>query len=1113
MHFDSLQHILRPAADRSRCLVTQVNTLKYLENLAAFAAPLHTDPIIVTPSQDIAREAVQAGLSVVTGSFPQDTEGSHQQFGLVIVPGPVIHANPLAPADADWQHALHAAVYLQTGGVLAYFTSAARLRANPRRLISLLQTYTDLRIWQVSTDTLLLAGVRRGQRGRAAPEQLQTWVTALRTGMLARLPTDPIYALPACKARNPYFRSKTFDPINMEALVQKRPWHTKALSVGLYGWRVPEIHPLMPLRAMHLGAVISAGALGSVKVISPLSGHTCIIRGRTLRRVTESQEPRSSDSLDAETTSTLSQEVMVADFVTEIAILDLDDGSLKTVDPAQPAAMQAFLEEFAEVLAAKAEETYGVHYNPATTPYWQTFQPHLTAVLDQPLTRRGNKKLKNLSGTPEPALTVPQRHLVASILLKLLGHNALLPAQRKFHPMQSLRSFILSGQTATGKTIMAVRVLLGLIVADKHKTGRRIGASGWPLSVFVTTLANLGHVAAEVRAAAPWLQPRLIRKHGDLYAALAEARYAPAPLVLVISRTALRQAQTIVPAFNWMTPRFERSEHGERLPRVACPTCGVQIAVNKRLGVDWDPDSLLSGRLTQRGQRCDACGAPLWQETGRQYSLALSLRRECKKRGLRVIGAIFDEVHEDARHSNQGQSMAWLADLAEYSLGMSGTIYGGVTSSIFFLLFRLLPNFRQIWGQNELDDFIQRYGNWRKRRRDDGQWGQRVELPGISPELIAMLLNHVVTLTQADVGLPMPPRCDLPVRIDPGPQEQAALQAIVADFKARLVIEGDAQQQRVQADPAALQRLYVAPVGLHRKELAPWSPAWCCPKCGRHKFGTDPCPHAWHLGAESWEELSPEQRAQLVEPEFDPAWRSAKERALIELAQQEKAAGRAVLVYAFHTGTFEIDARIAQVLSAAGFNTLNTATIPSDRLVTAINRGAYTGTDVFIANPARVGTGTNLLGTPTQIWYQPIYQATLCMQASARADRPEQTQAVRNIYMVNTHSAEMAILARCMEKIITIHLVGGIDYGGMAAVMETVGHNQSFTETMIAYVSQHVQTDLSSLFQTANQQESERRPTLDHPHDKSFTAERPHAIATPDLSGARQLALFGGHGA
>ncbi len=1113
MQFDALQRIFHPAGDQGRALVTLVAAPQYLDNLAAFAANVNVVPIAVTPSKAIAQKAIQAGLSVVTGSFPRDTEGSHQQFSLVIVPGPVIHADPLAPADADWQHALHAAPYLQTGGILAYFTSAARLRANPRRLIALLQGYTGLQIWQVSAETLLLAGVRRSQRGQVAPEQLQTWVTALRTGRLARLPTAPSYTLPAGKVRKPYFRSKTFDPVNMAALVQKRPWHTKALSVGLYGWRQPEIHPLMPLRAMHLGAAISAGVLGSVKVISPLSGHTCIIRGRTLRRMTESQEVAPSNSLGGETTSSAAQEVMVADFVTEIAILDLNDASLTTVDPAQPTAMRAFLEEFAEVLAAKAEETYGVRYNPVTTPYWQTFQPYLTAVLDQPLARSGNKQHKNLSGTPEPALTVPQRHLVAGVLLKLLGRAAMLPAHRNATPIQPLRSFILSGQTATGKTIMAVRVLLGLIVADKHKTGRRIGARGWPLSVFVTTLANLAHVAAEVRAAAPWLQPRVIRNHRDLYAALAEAQYAPAPLVLVISRTALRQAQTIIPAFNWMTPRTELSEHGEHLPRVACPTCGVQITVRKRLGEDWDPDSLLSGKLAQRGQRCNACGAPLWQETGKQYALALSLRRECRKRGLRVIGAIFDEVHEDARHSNQGQSMAWLADLAEYSLGMSGTIYGGVTSSIFYLLFRLLPNFRRTWEHGELDAFIQRYGNWRKRRREDGQWGQRVELPGISPELIAMLLNHVVTLTQADVGLPMPPRVDLPVRIEPDSREQTALQAIVADFKAKLVIEGDAQQQRVQADPAALQRLYVAPVGLHRKELAPWSPAWRCPTCGRHQFGADPCRHTWHLGAESWAELPPEQRTKLVEPEFDPVWRSAKEAALIELVQQEKAAGRTVLVYAFHTGTFGIDARIAHVLTEAGFNTVNTAAISSERLVSVINRGAYTATDVFIANPARVGTGTNLLGTPTQIWYQPIYQATLCMQASARADRPEQTQAVRNIYMVNTHSAEMAILARCMEKIITIHLVGGIEYGGMAAVLDTVGHNQSFTETMIAYVSQHVQTDLSALFQIANQQESARRPVLAHAHSKSTTAERPHPVAPLDLSGARQLALFGGQGA
>jgi hypothetical protein len=131
------------------------------------------------------------------------------------------------------------------------------------------------------------------------------------------------------------------------------------------------------------------------------------------------------------------------------------------------------------------------------------------------------------------------------------------------------------------------------------------------------------------------------------------------------------------------------------------------------------------------------------------------------------------------------------------------------------------------------------------------------------------------------------------------------------------------------------------------------------------------------------------------------------------------------------------------------------------------------------------------------------------MQGSARADRPEQTRPVRNFYMVNTHSAEIAILARCMEKIVTIHLVGGIDSAGMAAVMDTVGHAQSFTEAMIAYVREHVAVDLSALFQIANQQEDNRRSASISPGSERVAQDQSRRVGLPDLSRARQLALFG----
>ncbi|MCB2160599.1 DEAD/DEAH box helicase [bacterium] len=456
--------------------------------------------------------------------------------------------------------------------------------------------------------------------------------------------------------------------------------------------------------------------------------------------------------------------------------------------------------------------------------------------------------------------------------------------------------------------------------------------------------------------------------------------------------------------------------------------------------------------------------------------------------------------------------MGWVADLAEYVVGMSGTVYGGTPSTVFYLLFRLIPSFREQWDISEVDRFVSQYGNWRQRKNEDGKWGKKVALPGISPELIAgIFLNYATFITQADAGLPMPERHDIPIELTATKEEQEGLRLAADAFRAVVRADGMSHERRLNAIGTAAQQLYVAPVGFHLRELAPFSPAYACTTCGKRKIGTsDPCQHYWLRTEDELEDMAPDRRervqAILAEPVLDPSWRSTKERTMIDFVSREREEQRVPLLYVYHTGRYKIDDRIEMVLADAGFRTINLQATQVKRLEMVVNNAAFNGIDAVITNPAKVGTGLNLTGTPSIFWYQPIWPPKLKIQASARPDRPTQTRQVRVFYPVIKGSAEAVILSRVMEKIISIYLLAGIDYEGLSEVMEAVGHTETFTEEMIRFVSQHVETDLSTMFEQLAKLDTGR--TNDHEIAVYQTDQARKAIEPIDLENATQLSFF-----
>ena len=65
-----------------------------------------------------------------------------------------------------------------------------------------------------------------------------------------------------------------------------------------------------------------------------------------------------------------------------------------------------------------------------------------------------------------------------------------------------------------------------------------------------------------------------------------------------------------------------------------------------------------------------------------------------------------------SRAANSARSYAAqdLLTSAHRALQMTGTIYSGMASSIFYLLWRALPDFRKAYGFNDVQAFVNAYG-------------------------------------------------------------------------------------------------------------------------------------------------------------------------------------------------------------------------------------------------------------------------------------------------------------------------------------------------------------------------------------------------------------------
>ncbi|MEO8391549.1 MAG: helicase-related protein [Chloroflexota bacterium] len=505
----------------------------------------------------------------------------------------------------------------------------------------------------------------------------------------------------------------------------------------------------------------------------------------------------------------------------------------------------------------------------------------------------------------------------------------------------------------------------------------------------------------------------------------------------------------------------------ERLP--TCPHCGGIIMQEKK-GVSLPASAawLKSGRRT-----CAVCQTPLWQEARDQgsqpkagfkfptknprYRLDEYLKRRYRDR---VYLLIWDEVHE-AQHSDTGNGEAFsrMAGLAQKVLAMTGTPFNGRSSSVFNLEYALNPRVRQryswggaarlrrkVRGSRSYPTLAEE--NSQQRGRAESRWvadmGVREqaieerpsydretgaytgtstyerpyeEAPGISPLLIAEVLDHTIFFSLGDLGkwLPKYEEIALPVALD-----------------ADLAAEYERTRQRLK--DYLIERRWQGDTSFRGAYLQ-WSMGWL-------NAPFRPYEVIHKLKHPITGETLPYTVASL--PSYGEERIYAKEQALIDLVKDELSVNRPCVIYLRQTATRDIQPRI-EALLRQHVPTANTFIlsnrVEAEKREAVIEREIARGVNVVLCNPELVKTGLDLIYFPTLIFYEIVFNLSTMMQSAGRSYRLNQTHAHCKVYyLFATDTMEQTAVQLMSRKQRAAKLLtGDIGLTGLDALTEGEG--------------------------------------------------------------------------
>ncbi len=456
----------------------------------------------------------------------------------------------------------------------------------------------------------------------------------------------------------------------------------------------------------------------------------------------------------------------------------------------------------------------------------------------------------------------------------------------------------------------------------------------------------------------------------------------------------------------FIVPVTDPAELAEKRRFCQRPVPGWQFENSRQIKVDADGNPVWGLR---------PCNTPLFQFTGtRRFSIAEYIAKHAKGEFKILLG---DEVHQyKSKSSDRGVAFHQLITAARQTLTLTGTFFGGKSTSIFWLLHRLNAGVRRDFAFHDEKRWARLYGvletTHRRRRGDDADEdgvftgnrryrNQAKEQPGVSPAIVSRLLDTTIFLSLKDLNLALPAY----------KEEVVALEML------------DDQGQQYHTMDSSLKQLAIQ----SNRYLSTWL-QWSLARPNS----------AFRDEVVTVDEVVDEKgkvvrKVPLMElPAINPngyRW-LPKESWLADFCKTEKQQGRKILVYVRQTGTRDIQDRVQAPLQANGLRVaiLGGNIDPRKREEWIAKRASTI--DVLICNPMLVETGLDLIQFSTVVYYEIQYSLYTLWQSIRRVWRLGQTQPVKAMFSVYSSAMEATALRLMGAKMKAAQLLYGDEVGG-----------------------------------------------------------------------------------
>jgi hypothetical protein len=768
--------------------------------------------------------------------------------------------------------------------------------------------------------------------------------------------------------------------------------------------------PVMPLKKGHIAMLMASGMMGTVRLTDE-AGKPMLIKGRVVKVVEKTEQP---DEKEANTIV----ETYKDKFVTTVAVLR--QAGIQIIKDVK--GLSDFMKAYGEKIAAHVLETYRPLYN---------FDPTRKeiAVLDNLGIRR-----KPLPGQERAGLLPAQRHAAAALARSIRKQG-----------VANMQGEMGVGKTTVGSGVVdLLDAYPAIVLCPPHLVPKWIREIEEVIpGAHARELRRIGRNSDETQDVNDVQE--FLDQYGHVKETAKKTGGDNPKWVAVVAHTSAKFGTSWQPAIVWKKTRDPLT--GKIVDACACPGCGKVVMVEKDGFVipvtdladlaekrrfcrsrvpGWELDADGRTKLDANGEPIwgtRACNTPLFEFSGaRRHSIADYIAKHAQGAFKLLIA---DEVHQfKSKASDRGVAFHQLVGAAKSTLTLTGTFFGGKSTSIFWLLHRLNHGVRRDFAFHDEKRWARLYGvleSTRRKRRDDDAdedgvftgnrryRNQAKEQPGVSPAIVSRLLDTTIFLSLKDLNLALPAYKE---------------EVVVLDML-------DDQGQQYRRMETSLKQLAIQ----SNRYLSTWL-QWSLAR-PNSAFRDEVVVVDEVDGADG----KSVRKVPLIElPAINTNGHKwlPKENWLADFCKLEKQQGRKVLIYVRQTGTRDIQDRVQMPLQSNGLRVsiLGGNVDPRKREEWIAKR--VNSIDALICNPRLVETGLDLVQFSTVVFFEIEYSLYTLWQSVRRVWRLGQTQPVKAIFSVYSSAMEATALALMGRKMKAAQLVYGDEVGG-AIVPEEEG--------------------------------------------------------------------------